>query len=74
MRTCPARVTSEGNEVLQQTNGHNHPVDGVEAQAMKAGQRGGYPHSNDSYLTTIRHCTLKYIHKIKMAYISDDKQ
>ena len=26
-----ARITTEGNKVLQQTNGHNHPVDGVEA-------------------------------------------
>ena len=32
---CPARVTSEGDEVLQQTNGHNHPVDGVEAQVER---------------------------------------
>ena len=49
-RTCSARLTTEGGEVLQQTNGHNHPVDGVEAQVereaqtMKASQRG-YPHS-----------------------------
>ena len=34
-RTCPARVTSERDEVLQQTNGHNHPVDGVEAQVER---------------------------------------
>ena len=54
---CPARVTSERDEVLQQTNGHNHPVDGVKAQATKAGQRG-YPHSHDFYLTTIKHCVV----------------
>ena len=34
-RTCPARVTTEEGEVLQQTNGHNHPVDGVEAQVER---------------------------------------
>ena len=34
-QTCPARITSEGGEVLQQTNGHNHPVDGVEAQVER---------------------------------------
>ena len=34
-RTCTARVTTEGGEVLQQTNGHNHPVDGVEAQVER---------------------------------------
>ena len=32
-RTCPAKVTSEGNEVTQQTNSHNHPVDGVEVNS-----------------------------------------
>ena len=34
-RTCPARLTTEGNELLQQTNGHNHTVDGVEAEVEK---------------------------------------
>ena len=34
-RICPARITTEGNEVLQQTNGHNHPVDGVEAEVER---------------------------------------
>ena len=31
-RSCPARLTSEGVKVTQQTNGHNHVIDGVEAQ------------------------------------------
>ena len=31
-RSFPARLTSEGVEVTQQTNGHNHAIDGVEAQ------------------------------------------
>ena len=26
-RTCPARVTTQGEELLQQTNGHNLTVD-----------------------------------------------
>ena len=34
-RICPARITTEGNEVLQQTNGHNHPVEGVEAEVER---------------------------------------
>ena len=34
-RICPARITTEGNEVLQQTNGHSHPVDGVEAEVER---------------------------------------
>ena len=34
-RICLARITTEGNEVLQQTNGHNHPVDGVEAEVER---------------------------------------
>ena len=40
-RTCPARVTSEENEVTQQTNSHNHPVYGVEVQIerVKSGLR-----------------------------------
>ena len=34
-RTCPARVTTEGNELLQQTNRHNHAIDGIEAKVEK---------------------------------------
>ena len=34
-RICPARITTEGNEVLQQTNGHSHPVDEVEAEVER---------------------------------------
>ena len=34
-RSCPARLTSEGDEVIQQTNGHNHAIDGVEAQVER---------------------------------------
>ena len=26
-RSCPARVTTQGEELFQQTNGHNHVVD-----------------------------------------------
>lgn len=29
-RSCPARITTDGEQLLQQTNGHNHPVDPVE--------------------------------------------
>ena len=28
-RTCPARITTKDEELLQQTAGHNHPVDAV---------------------------------------------
>jgi hypothetical protein len=31
-RSCPARVTTQGSELLAQTNGHNHPVDPTEAR------------------------------------------
>ena len=34
-RNCPARLTSEGVEVTQQTNGHNHAIDGVDAQVER---------------------------------------
>ena len=34
-RSCPARITTEGDEVLQQTNGHNHPEDGVQAKVER---------------------------------------
>ena len=34
-RVCPARITTDGNQVLQQTNGHSHPVDGVEAEVER---------------------------------------
>ena len=34
-RSCQARLTSEGVEVAQQTNGHNHAIDGVEAQVER---------------------------------------
>ena len=44
-RSCPARLTSEGVEVTQQTSGHNHAIDGEsEAQLKKAGSRGGHTH------------------------------
>ena len=33
-RSCPARLTSEGVEVTQQT-GHNHAIDSVEAQVER---------------------------------------
>ena len=29
-RSCPARVTTQGSELLARTNGHNHPVDPTE--------------------------------------------
>ena len=28
--SCPARITTNGDQLLQQTNEHNHPVDPVE--------------------------------------------
>ena len=31
-RTCPARVTTQGEELLQQTNGHNHAVDETDSR------------------------------------------
>ena len=31
-RSCPARVTTQGSELLAQTNGHNHPVDPTEVR------------------------------------------
>ena len=31
-RSCPARVTTHGSELLAQTNGHNHPVDPTETR------------------------------------------
>ena len=31
-RTCPARVTTQGSDILTQTNGHNHAVDPIEAK------------------------------------------
>ena len=34
-RSCPARFTSEGVEVTQQTNGRNHAIHGVEAQVER---------------------------------------
>ena len=39
-RICPARITTEGNEVLQQTNGHNHPMDGVAAEVERVWKDG----------------------------------
>ena len=56
-RICPARITTEGNEVLQQTNGHNHPVDGVEREEKikSAGER-----NIDSYISAIRHCVVAF--------------
>jgi len=30
--TCPARVTTQGEELLQQTNGHNHAVDETDSR------------------------------------------
>ena len=34
-KSCQARITTEGDEVLQQTNGHNHPEDGVQAKVER---------------------------------------
>ena len=34
-RSCLARLTSDGDEVTQQTNGYNHAIDGVEAQVER---------------------------------------
>jgi hypothetical protein len=31
-RSCPARVITQGSELLAQTNGHNHPVDPTEVR------------------------------------------
>ena len=30
--SCPARITTQGDEPLQQTNGHNHAVDPTESR------------------------------------------
>ena len=38
-RSCPARITTDGTELLQQTNGHNHAIDGVEAQIDRVKDR-----------------------------------
>ena len=40
-RTCPARITTQDEELLQQTAGHNHPVDAVdcEVQAIRSQMR-----------------------------------
>ena len=35
MSVRPARVTTEGNEVVRQTNGHNHPVEPVGTQVER---------------------------------------
>ena len=31
-RSCPARVITQGSDLLTQTNGHNHPVDPIEVR------------------------------------------
>ena len=31
-RSCTARVTTQGSELLAQTNGHNHPIDSTETR------------------------------------------
>ena len=33
-RTCPARITTQDEELLQQTAGHNHPVDAVDCEVQ----------------------------------------
>ena len=39
-RSCSARVTTEGSEVLQQTNGHIHPEDSTEAEVERLKKKG----------------------------------
>ena len=38
-RTCPARITTQGEELLQQTNGHNHAVDETDSRVEQLEKR-----------------------------------
>ena len=62
-----ARITTEGNKVPQQTNGHNHPVDGVEANEtypdeiyMQSNNKARYIFPQISWRKWRLH--LKYVH------------